>query len=161
MGDKLLYSDILRDIKTVGELEDFVLEIDTILGSLYKGENKTTDEILGKKVGKSTAVKIKKLIEKNKINTFDYPAVEKLLSGLKECLKQSKTLKMSLAIDPSQETIGHIFNWVLENMGDGIVLDIDRDESILGGAVISFNGLYKDFSLRRALEEVFNSKKAE
>lgn len=161
MDDKLLYSDILGDIKTVGELEDFVSEIDIILGSLYKRNDKTKDGIFDKKVAKSTAVIIKKLIEKNGINASDYPAAEKLLSGLKEYLKKSKTLKMSLAIEPSEEIVDHIFNWVLENMGDGIILDIERDESILGGAIISFNGTYKDLSLRRTLEEIFNSKKAE
>ncbi len=161
MDDKLLYSDILGDIKTVGELEDFVLEIDIILGNLYKRSDKTTDEIFDKKVRKSTAIRIKKLIEKNGINTSDYPAAEKLLFGLKDYLKKCKVLKMSLAIEPTEEIVDHIFNWVLENIGDGIVLDIDKDESILGGAIISFGGLYKDFSLRRNLEEIFQTKKDE
>ena len=161
MGNTLLQYDILGYIKTVDQLEDFSLEIDTVLSGLFKARNKNIDEVLDKTVGKSTADTLRKIIEKNKIDSFDYSSLDKLLNNLKEDLKKIKVLKISLAIDPSKEQIEHIFNWVKENLGEGIILDIDKDESILGGAVISFNGQYKDFSLKRALEKIFKNKKAE
>ena len=161
MGNTLLQYDILGYIKTVDQLEDFSLEIDTVLSGLFKARNKNIDEVLDKTVGKSTADTLRTIIEKNKIDSFDYSSLDKLLNNLKEDLKKIKVLKISLAIDPSKEQIEHIFNWVKENLGEGIILDIDKDESILGGAVISFNGQYKDFSLKRALEKIFKNKKAE
>ena len=161
MGNTLLQYDILGYIKTVDQLEDFSLEIDTVLSGLFKARNKNIDEVLDKTVGKSTADTLRKIIKKNKIDSFDYSSLDKLLNNLKEDLKKIKVLKISLAIDPSKEQIEHIFNWVKENLGEGIILDIDKDESILGGAVISFNGQYKDFSLKRALEKIFKNKKAE
>ena len=68
---------------------------------------------------------------------------------------------MSLAIDPTPETIDRLFDWVKKNLGEGIVLDIDKDESILGGAIISFDGIYNDLSLRKTLEGIFQTKKDE
>ena len=161
MSNALLQYDILEYIKTIDQLEDFSLEIDTVLSGLFKTGNKNIDEVLGKTVGESTADTLRKIIKKNKIDSLDYSSLDKLLNNLKEELKKIKVLKISLAIDPSKEQIEHIFNWVKENLGEGIILDIDKDESILGGAVISFNGQYKDFSLKRALEKIFKNKKAE
>jgi len=161
MSNALLQYDILEYIKTIDQLEDFSLEIDTVLSGLFKTGNKNIDEVLGKTVGESTADTLRKIIKKNKIDSLDYSSLDKLLNNLKEELKKIKVLKISLAIDPSKEQIEHIFNWVKENLGEGIILDIDKDESMLGGAVISFNGQYKDFSLKRTLEEIFKNKKAE
>ena len=161
MNNTLIFNDILGDIKTVGELDNFLAEIENVLASLFKVKNKSIEEILDKTAGKSTAGQIKKLMANNKINPSDYSSVEKLLNNIKEAFKKIQILKISLAVDPSEEMIGHIFDWVKENLGKGIILDIDKDESILGGAIISFNGTYKDFSLRRALEEIFQTKKDE
>jgi len=159
--NSLLQYDILGYVKTLDQLEDFSLEIDTVLSSLFRVKNKNIEEILDKTVGKSTAECLRKLIVENKIDSSNFSSLEKLLNDLKEELKKVKVLKISLAINPSKEQIEHIFDWVRKNLGKGIILDIDKDESILGGAIISFNGRYKDFSLRRDLEEIFKSKKAE
>ena len=161
MNSNLILKDILGDIKTVAELDNFLAEIENVLTGLFKVKNKSIDQILDKTAGKSTAGIIKKLAEQNKINLSDYASLEKLLTALKEELKKIKTLKISLAIDPPGEMVEHIFDWVKENMGQGIILDINKDESILGGAIISFDGTYKDLSLRRTLEGIFQTKKDE
>jgi len=157
----LILNNILKDIKTVAELDNFLAEVENVLAGLFKVKNKSIDLILDTTAGKSTAGIIKRLAEQNKIIPSDYPSLEKVLTGLKVDLKKIKILKISLAIDPSQEQIDHIFDWVKENLGKGIILDIDKDESILGGAIISFDGTYKDFSLRRTLEGIFQTKKNE
>lgn len=159
MGNNLILNDILGDIKTVDRLDNFLAEIENVLLDLFKVKNKSIDQILDKTAGKSTADTLRKLIEKNKIDSSDYNSLDKLLNGIKQDLKKIRILKMSLAIDPTSETIDRLFDWVKENMGEGIILDIDKDESILGGAIISFNGRYKDFSLKRKLEEIFQTKK--
>ncbi len=161
MDNTLILNNILKDIKTVAELDNFLAEVENVLAGLFKVKNKSIDLILDTTAGKSTAGIIKRLAEQNKIIPSDYPSLEKVLTGLKVDLKKIKILKISLAIDPSQEQIDHIFDWVKENLGKGIILDIDKDESILGGAIISFDGTYKDFSLRRTLEGIFQTKKNE
>lgn len=161
MSSILLYYDSLRDIKTKEQLEEFSSEIDNILSSLFKVKNKNIEEILNRTVGQKTLEIIKKLVQENKIDSSDYNSLDKLLNGIKQDLKKIRILKMSLAIDPSFEIIDHLFDWVKKNLGEGIILDIDKNESILGGAVISFDGRYKDLSLKRTLEEIFKNKKSE
>lgn len=161
MSTTLLYYDSLRDIKTREQLEEFSLEIDNILSNLFKVKNRNIEEVLGKTVGQRTIQIIKKLLQENKIDSSDYDSLDKLLNSIKQDLKKIRILKMSLAIDPTNEIVDHLFNWVKKNLGEGIILDIDRDETILGGAIISFDGRYKDFSLKRNLEEIFRDKKSE
>ncbi|MEK7502667.1 MAG: F0F1 ATP synthase subunit delta [Patescibacteria group bacterium] len=161
MSSILLYYDALRDIKLIEQVEEFSSEIDNILSSLFKVKNRNIEEILDKTVGQKTLGIVKKLVQENKIDSSDYNSLDKLLNGIKQDLKKIRILKMSLAIDPTPETIDRLFDWVKKNLGEGIVLDIDKDESILGGAIISFDGIYNDLSLRKTLEGIFQTKKDE
>ena len=161
MSSILLYYDALRDIKTIEQLEEFSSEIDNILSNLFKVKNRNIEEILDRTVGQKTLEIVKKLVRENKIDSSDYNSLDKLLSGIKQDLKKIRILKMSLAIDPTFEIIDRLFDWVRKNLGEGIILDIDKNETILGGAIISFDGEYKDFSLKRALEGIFQTKKGE
>ena len=161
MSSILLYYDSLRDIKLVEQLEEFSSEIDNILSNLFKVKNKNIEEILDRTVGQKTLGIVKKLVQENKIDSSDYNSLDKLLNGIKQDLKKIRNLKMSLAIDPTSEIIDHLFDWVKKNLGEGIILDIDKNETILGGTIISFDGRYKDLSLKRTLEETFRNKKSE
>ena len=84
-----------------------------------------------------------------------------MLLKAKEEIKNLKIAKITLAIDPSEDTISLISDWINKNLGDGIILDLSKDESILGGVIISIDGVYKDQSLKKNLEELFIKRKSE
>jgi len=153
--------EILKDIRTVQEANNFCSEIDNILENFYKLKNKNLDELLSSSTENSTSSIIKKILSDNKIPSSDFASCEKILSQLKDWIKKMKVIKITLAIDPSSEVISHISDWINQNLETNTLIDIDKDESILGGAVLSINGNYKDFSLKKTLEDVFARKKNE
>lgn len=162
MNDKSKLSyEISKDLRTVQEADDFCSEIDTVLKNFYKVENKNLDEVLAKSAGTFTSNLIKKLLSDNKISPTDTASCEKILTQTRDEVKKMKIVKITLAIDPSSVIISHISDWINQNLEANTLLDIDKDEKILGGAVISINGKYKDFSLRKSLAEVFTRKKNE
>ena len=78
---------------------------------------------------------------------------------MKDLIKKFKVIKLTLAFDPTGKTIENIHEFVSENLGIGYILDIEVDENVLAGAAIMFNGKYKDFTLRKTLEEAFANNK--
>ncbi|MEK7573552.1 MAG: F0F1 ATP synthase subunit delta [Patescibacteria group bacterium] len=158
--NKLIY-EISNDIRTVAEADNFCSEIDVILENFYKVKNKNLEEVLLTSTGTSTSTLIKKILSDNKISLADNASCEKILVQTRDEIKKMKIVKITLAIDPSSEIISHISEWINQNLEANTLLDIDKDEEILGGAVISINGRYKDFSLRKSLAEVFTKKKNE
>ncbi len=159
MDDKKLIYELFKEIKTVDEAENFSDAIGSILSSFFKVKNKDIDEILSKTVGKSYASLIKGLLRSSTVSNSDFASANKVLSKVQLELKNAKTLKITLAIDPAEEVVSNIYSWVEENIGSGILLDIEKDESILGGAIIAMDGKYKDFSVRKSLENIFLDKK--
>lgn len=158
----MIYSDILRHVKTVDQARGLSSEIDVLLDSLFKTDNKAFEKALNSisaidaEVLKSAFGGLKNNISPNNLST-----IKEYLTQLKEEIQKLKILKLSLAFDPSEDTIGNLFTWVWENLGERHILDIQKDQTILGGAIIEFEGKYKDLSLKKKLDEVFATKREE
>ena len=156
----MTYYDILRNIKTVDEVNRLVSEIDILLDSLFKADTNAFEKALNS-ISVVTSQALKDTFLKNNANLGNYAMIKDLLIKLKEELQKFKVLKLSLAFEVSEGSIDNLFAWVLTNLGSGIILDIKEDKKIIGGASIEFEGKYKDLTLKKKLEEVFGSKREE
>lgn len=159
-NDSLIYSDILKSLKTVKETEEFSSKIDVLLNSLFKTQAKPLEELLKKLLDLKTGEIVKQAMSVKNINPSDHAAIEALLNDIKKEIQKLRVLKLYLAFDPTTEIIDNIFEWVLKNIGNGIILDIEKDESIIGGAIVVFEGRYKDLTIRKRFEEmnIFSAK---
>lgn len=153
-NNSLIYSDILKSLKTVEEAEEFSSQIDILLKNLFKTQAQPLEESLKKLIDLKTSGIIKQAIKDKDIDPSDHAAIENLLNDIKEEIQKLKVLKLCLAFNPTTEIIEDIFDWVLKNIGNGIILDIEKDESIIGGAIIVFEGRYKDLTIRKRFEEI-------
>lgn len=147
----------LTAIKTKQDADKLDDELDLVLGSLFKSAQ-DLEGTLEKSIDIETCQALKK----------DYPdfgkdptETRKILENLKESLKKLKVLKLHISVSPTQEIIDKIHNWTKENLLQKVLIDFIKDESLLGGAAIEFDGLYKDLSLKKTLDEVLQNKKEE
>jgi len=154
----MIYSNILRYIRTVEDVEEMSFTINTLLKSIFKTQEQSFEKTLYS-ISHKTSQKIRELLSQNKMNMDDRKGINDFLTGLKEQLNKLQAIKITLAFYPSEATLDLIFSWVLKNLGFGVILDIQEDKRLLGGAAINFNGRHKDFSLRKKLDEVFATKK--
>ncbi len=65
-----------------------------------------------------------------------------------------KKLELYLAREPGGDFLKEINGWVKESFGEDVVLKITVDGSILGGAVVIYEGKYFDGSLRKKIMEM-------
>jgi len=154
-NDILIYYDLLKALRTVQEAEQFLREIDNLAANLFRTKGNSFEENLKRISNSNLAFLLREALTKNKINLEDMQAIENFLSGLKSEIKKLKVLKLEIAFDPSDETVSNISNWVAENIGNGIILDINTDLSLIGGAIITFEGKYKDLSLKKRFDDIF------
>ncbi|MBI2613499.1 MAG: hypothetical protein HYW62_01910 [Candidatus Levybacteria bacterium] len=155
--DVLIYFDLITSLKTTREVDDLSLEIDTLASELFGSEKMSLEKALDS-ISSDSAKKIKEIFSNNKFDIEDKKIVSDFLDTLKDLLKKFKVIKLILAFDPTLKTIEKIHEFISENIGIGYILDIEIDESILAGAAVMFNGKYKDFTLKKSLDEVFANK---
>lgn len=156
----MIYNDILSNIKTVDQANQLASEIDMLLDALFKTEDKAFEKALNS-ISDVHSQMLREALLKNNINSNNLSMTKEYLDGLKEEIKKLKGIKLSLAFEPSHDSIDNLFAWVIQNLGSAIVLDIAVDKRILGGTIIEFEGKYKNLSLRKTLEEVFEEKEKE
>lgn len=149
-----------NSVKTVQEANDLSSEIDALLESIFKTQERSLDDSL-REVRVKTAQNLKEIFLKNKVDVTDREAVKEALEKLKEELEKLRIIRLTIAFEPSYETIANIYKWVSSALGEGYILDISTDVNILGGAIVVFNGEYRDLTLRKSLAEAFKAKKEE
>jgi len=158
--DVLIYYDLITSLKTTQEVESFVSEIDTLMFEFYNTKGLLIHKVLDS-ISFGTVGKIMQVFLKNNLDIHNKDTFVNFFQTLKILIKKLKVIKLVLAFDPTRRTIERLHNFVKENIGVGYVLDIEVYRDVLGGAIVIFNGKYKDFTLKKNLEEVYKSRKNE
>lgn len=157
-NDSSIYYDVLKTLRTKQEVDQFLIQIDTLLARLFKTTSGSFEENLKKITSLNFALLLKEALSKNNINPDNRQDLEGFLNDLKNEARKLKVIKLEIAFDPPDETISNIFDWISRNMGKGIILDITSNPSLIGGAIITFEGKYKDLSLKKRFEDIFQKK---
>lgn len=148
-----MYSEILANIRTKEDAWALEQELDILLDKLYSAKADEFSHALEHDVRSNVALIIKSSIEKAKIDR------DKYLQRLKNELKKLKEIQLTLAFEPTDATLEKIFLWVRENVGEGIILDINYSKTISGGAVIIHKGKYRDYSLKKLIRNDLDNNK--
>ncbi len=146
---------LLENIHTKEDLDILISEIGRLMASLYKTE-KTFDMILESGISSSTA----SFIERNLKNKNKEELVAQL-TELAKLLKQVKTIHLTFGFEPTSEAIANIHKWLLTNMKNSYVLEINYDPKILGGIIIEYEGRFGDYSLRRQVDQYMKENKTQ
>jgi len=156
-NDVLVYYDLMTSLKTTREVENFTSEIDNLKLTFFDCKGKSIKDGLCT-ISSGYAEKIAQIFKKNNLDINDKDAFSSFLETLKGLIKKFKVVKLVLAFDPAEKTITRIHNFVKEIIGIGYILDIEVSRNVLGGAIVEFDGKYKDFSLRKKIEDTFKTK---
>ena len=140
-------------IKTVDEREEVKSLIQDLRESLYKKEG------FGRTFKNKVPLKYSPLINSYIKSNLGKEGIEGSLQSLEDYLKSLKEINITLAFEPSKGVIDKIYDWVVKNVGEDVIVNMSIQNNILGGAVISFNGRYFDYSLEGKLEKAFSKKR--
>lgn len=75
-----------------------------------------------------------------------------LLSELDQQLSQIQPLVIYIPFDMPEEEIDKLGIWMREKISPSIVFEIKYDGNLIGGAALSWKGIYKDYSIRSRIE---------
>ena len=153
----LVYSDILRSTRTAQQAEQLVAEIDNLLASLFHEGKKEFEKALA-----SIRAQVAQVLRDEFLSKYQNKEVIKdFLTQLKERAQSLRFLPVVFAFSPSEHSIALIHDWIIKNIGENYVLDIEVDENIIGGICLTLDGKYIDLSIRKKMEDVFGNKREE
>jgi len=149
MPKKNMYSELNRLARTEEERESLKEELQVLSASLYEREG-AFEQALAYKVRPTTGETVKKLLVEGKVSDR-----AKFFEEAAKALESLKILELTIAFDPKGQSIERIWQWVRRNVGEGITLKFSVDRSIGAGAIVVYKGKFRNYSLKKLLEDYF------
>lgn len=146
MQNDQIYSELVSFVKTKDDFGLINDQLDLLEAGIYETKGNTFDFVLKNKLPDSFSKLILKLTE--------FESKEDVIKKIRERLSDVKFLELTLAIQPTQKFIEKMTDWISKSSTLNIALSIKIDQSIIGGALIEFEGKYFDGSVRSKLERI-------
>jgi len=154
MVTTLIIQQLLTNLVTVQQAILFIKGINQLSGKLYKTDQSW--ELKSSQYLTAMQADIVQTVLKSQKISLDSPvAIEDSLISLKKIINQLPRLSLQLAIDLPLAKIKNISQWVRNETGKHMLLDITLNSSLIGGAIIYKQGIGNDFSVKKNLENYF------
>jgi hypothetical protein len=140
---------LLANITTKREAERLLEEIEIIRNGLFGAGGGAFESLLKNKVRAITAENIRLVFAKEGVDKRKY------LDQIEELVMNMPNVSLILAFEPSEGAIERFYTKISDATGKQVLLDVVYEPQIIGGAVIIFNGRYRDFSFKKIFEAEF------
>lgn len=139
-----MFSNLAAKIKTTKEKRDLINSLNRLEASLFNLKD-DFNKVLSEEIPEKYSDTIR-----SELGQGDR---QKTIKELKLFLENFRSLKLAIAFSPSQSIVSEISSWAKTNIGEDVLVDLTYDESVIGGAQITFEGEFKDYSIRKKFEE--------
>lgn len=132
---------------------EFIQGLNNIIDQIYE-VNFNLEVSLTKEFGIGRKDKFITLLRENQIDHTSNDAIKKFLTSIQEAVEKIPILSLTIAFDPNEESLKSISQWFLVTLNKQILVDIKVDRKLIAGAVINFNGKFKDYSIKPMFDEI-------
>lgn len=136
-------SDIFQKLITQKDSVELSEDISKVLEEIESNPNLSQNQIISKYIKIPYLDPILSLVE------------EKGIESLGQLLKQIQDIeiaKVTLSFYPTKDQAEKMLDILKNNLNDTFFLEVEVDPSIIGGAIVYFKGIYKDYSVKKMLE---------
>ena len=148
---------VLESVKTKEELDILKRAVSFLEQALYKGKGEV-EEVLNSELPRDLAASFREVITEAPYQG-SVSKIADLLSDLKKTISRMRIFGLDLAFYPSEKSVTILYNWVRREAGESVVLDLNIDRGVIGGARLVFGGKYRDYSLGGMIEEAMEEER--
>ena len=147
-----MYSEIIHTVHTKKDLDVILRELEKLQKSVYETDTTVFDEALSKYVRSDVAKMIRADLNTQQVAKDEYFKV------LDRRLRVLKPLKLTMAFEPSENFEERVHEWATKNIGEFVYIHFVYNPTVVGGALIEYEGKFHDFSLNKTLDELFTQE---
>ncbi len=145
-------SEIISILKTKSDADIFLSHVEQLSDSIYN--NKTTLKEKMKDLFPSEMTEtLNQSLKKAGVDTNNIIEIQQFLDELKNSIKKTPVINLTIAFKPKQQSIQRIYDWVSLKLKRAILLNFTIEKQIIGGAIVEFHGKYFEYTIHKALNE--------
>lgn len=148
-GEELTQLDFLVTKRDVAQFIAQLGRLEQCLFNIHESIEKKAEEIFSH--DEFEAIKV--LMKSQSVSFDNREQVRQFIQDLVTDLNTVLSISLIVAVEPTEKTLREISAWISRNNSVKVFLDLKIDPNIIGGAVIEYNGSYRDYSLKKRMAE--------
>jgi F0F1-type ATP synthase delta subunit len=161
MNSPTLFDQIIMKLRTTSEVSNVIHCLEEFSTTSFSEASAPAHVEIFRKLPKETADMLITTFIKQSIKAEDQILIKKEINELLDKLRTCKSIKLTIAFQPGENTITLFSDWIKKNVKPDLLIDLQFDKSIVGGAQIIAKGVYKDYSIRKNLTNRFQIQRDE
>lgn len=145
--------DLSDFFTTKSQATDFSARLATLSEMIYK-TNFQLESALMELFGIQKKEKFLSFLRENNVAIDNPSSLKDFFLKLQTTIAQLPVFSLTIAFEPSEATLQAISSWFLLNLKKQMLFEFTVDSSLIGGAVINYNGKFKDYSVKKPVEQL-------
>jgi F0F1-type ATP synthase delta subunit len=145
--------DLSPFFQTKSQANDFLARIATLSEQTYTN-NFNLERALLAQFGIEKKDRFLALLRDNQINTASATELKAFFTNLQAQIASMKQLTITLAFEPTEQTLKSLADWCILNLKKQILFDVKVNPAILAGALFAYNGKQMNFSLKPQFDHI-------
>lgn len=147
------YDDIVASVNTSDEANKVISDFETLSASLFSSKKEKVAKKMEKLLPFEIAKGMTRYCKERKIDLEERETCKQLLDEISKALHRLPIITLYLAFSPTEQYVKKLGTLLYGYCKQKVLLEIIVEKVVLGGAVIAWKGVYKDFSLRKTIDE--------
>jgi len=145
--------DLSIFFKTKTQSDDFKNRVSKISEMAYQTNFNLEQALIGE-FGLEKKDRFITLIRDNKIDTTNASHIKAFMEKIQAEIATIPLVPLTIAFEPTEQTLKMLCDWFELNVKKQVVFDISVNRKMLGGATITYNSKFLDFSIKPKFEKI-------
>lgn len=155
MQDTSLFDQIITQLRTTAELTQVLRSLEAFPDTLFSGKTSEECRLVFKDLPKQLADVLVTHFCTEPLTPENQISIKRQIDEVSDKLRTCKSIQITIAFQPDEEVISLFSDWVKRNVSNELLLDIQLNKTIVGGAQIISAGKFKDYSVHKRLANKF------
>jgi len=159
MSESALFDQLLEKIRTTSDLSLVLSSLQEFIDTFFSPKTLQEQQQIFRKLPVEISNILIKAFANEPITPESQIRIKREIDDLTDRLHTCKSMQLTIAFQPNEETITYFSDWVKKNVRKDLLIDLHFDKAIVGGALVIADGAYKDYSVKKNLANRFQIQK--
>jgi hypothetical protein len=151
MNDPALFDQIIIRLRTKSEVTQLLVCLEECSDKLFSSGSQNDPQQAFRELPKAVADILIVTFASEPVTPEKKVILKRQLDELSDKLRKCKSIQLTIAFQPNEDAIALFSDWIKKNVRPDLLLDLQYDKSIVGGALLISEGVFKDYSVKKNL----------
>ena len=148
--------DVSSLFVTKAQAMDFIARLNVVIQRVYT-TNFHLEQMLSEQLGLQKKEFLLKLFRENNVSETTPSDIQAFLKKIQGIITTLPVVTLTIPFEPRDETLKSFSDWFLFTLKKQVLFAIEVDYSLLAGAKVTYNGKFKDYSMREKFKTLMDS----